>query len=211
MTVLAEALAAAPLIAILRGLDPGRAVEVAEVLAEAGFRVIEVPLNSPSPLTSIERIAGRLGDAAIVGAGTVLTERDMLSVADAGGRIIVAPNMNPALGAATVAKGLAWSPGVMTPSEAFAALDIGAQVLKFFPAEMIPPKAIAAVRAVLPRDALVAAVGGITPDGMAAYRTAGTDAFGLGSALFKPDYTLEEIARRAKQFVEAAAGLWKRQ
>lgn len=211
MTVLAEALAAAPLIAILRGLDPGRAVEVAEVLAEAGFRVIEVPLNSPSPLMSIERIAGRLGDAAIVGAGTVLTERDMLSVADAGGRIIVAPNMNPALGAATVAKGLAWSPGVMTPSEAFAALDIGAQVLKFFPAEMIPPKAIAAMRAVLPRDAVVAAVGGITPDGMAAYRTAGTDAFGLGSALFKQDYTLEEIARRAKQFVEAAAGLGKRQ
>lgn len=207
MIGLEETVKAAPLIAILRGLDPENAAEVAEVLVEAGFRIIEVPLNSPSPLRSIERIARRCGDIGVVGAGTVLTEGDMLSVSDAGGRIIVAPNMNPSLGAATVAKGLAWCPGVMTPSEAFAALDIGASVLKFFPAEAIPPKAVAAMRAVLPPDALVAAVGGITPDGMAAYRNAGTDAFGLGSALFKPDYALDDIARRAKQFVAAAAGL----
>lgn len=210
MTALREALAATPLIAILRGLDPDQAVAVAEGLVDAGFRVIEVPLNSPSPLRSIERIARSVGDRAIVGAGTVLTEADMLSVADAGGRIIVAPNMNPAVGAATVARGLAWCPGVMTPSEAFAALDLGAQVLKFFPADLIPPGAIAAMRAVLPRAALVAAVGGITPEGLAAYRTAGTDAFGLGSALFKPDYALDEIARRAKRFVAAAAELEER-
>lgn len=205
-----EVLARAPLIAILRGLHPDQAVEVAAVLVEAGFRVIEVPLNSPSPLTSIERIARRFGETVIVGAGTVLTEGDMASVADAGGRIIVSPNMNPALGAATVSKGLAWCPGVMTPSEAFAALDIGASVLKFFPAEMIPPKAISAMRAVLPSDALVAAVGGITPEGMGPYRKAGTDAFGLGSALFKPDYALDDIARRAKQFTEAVAALEER-
>lgn len=207
MSELREALAAAPLIAILRGLDPEQAADVAEVLVEAGFRVIEVPLNSPSPLASIERIARCVGDRAIVGAGTVLTMDDMVQVADAGGRIIVAPNMNPVLGAAAVATGLTWCPGVMTPSEAFAALDIGAQVLKFFPAEMIPPKSIAAMRAVLPQDAMVAAVGGITPDGMAAYRNAGTDAFGLGSALFKPDYPLDDIARRARQFFDAALHL----
>jgi 2-dehydro-3-deoxyphosphogalactonate aldolase len=202
MTKLVQALATTPLIAILRGLDPEQAPDVADVLVEAGFRVIEVPLNSPSPLHSIERIAQRVGDTAIVGAGTVLTEKDMLSVADAGGQIIVAPNMNTSLGVVTVRKGLAWCPGVMTPSEAFEALEIGACVLKLFPAEMIPPKAVAAMRAVLPRDALVAAVGGITPD-----RIAGTDAFGLGSALFKPDYALDEIAQRAKRFVHAAAVL----
>jgi 2-dehydro-3-deoxyphosphogalactonate aldolase len=207
MMTLDGALKETPLIAILRGLDPDRATAVAEVLVEAGFRVIEVPLNSPAPLTSIERIARRVGDNALVGAGTVLTETDMASVADAGGRIIVAPNMNPTLGAAAVARGLAWCPGVMTPTEAIAALDIGAQVLKLFPSEMIPPKAVTAMRAVLPREALIAAVGGITPESMAAYRTGGTDAFGLGSALFKPDYTLEDIALRARRFVAAAVDL----
>lgn len=211
MITLPDALAASPLIAILRGLEPARAVETAEVLAEAGFRAIEVPLNSPSALLSIERISHRVGGNALIGAGTVLTEAEMHSVADAGGRIIVAPNMNAALGAATVARGLAWCPGVMTPSEAFAALEIGAGVLKLFPAEMIPPKAVAALRAVLPREALVAAVGGITPDGMAPYCDAGCDAFGLGSALFKPSYSRKDIAERAKRFVAMSAELRPRQ
>lgn len=211
MKELSEALAAVPLIAILRGLDPEQAIAVADVLVEAGFRVIEVPLNSPSPLKSIERIATHVGKAAFVGAGTVLTEKDMRSVADAGGRIIVAPNMNPALGAATVAQGLAWCPGVITPSEAFTALDTGAAMLKFFPAEMIPPDAISAMRAILPRDAQVVAVGGITPGKMSLYRRAGTDGFGLGSALFKPDYPIGDIARRAKEFVAAASALEARQ
>ena len=210
MTAFSDALATSPLIAILRGLDPEKAIAVADVLVEAGFRVIEVPLNSPSPLVSIERIAHRFGETCIVGAGTVLTETDMASVADAGGRIIVAPNMNPALGVAAVGKGLAWCPGVMTPTEAFNALGIGASVLKFFPVEMIPPSGVGAMRAVLPRDAVVAAVGGITPEGMAIYRNAGTDAFGLGSALFKPDYSLDDIARRAKRFVVAAHELEER-
>lgn len=199
-----------PLIAILRGLDPDRAIDVAAVLVEAGFRIIEVPLNSPSPLVSIERIASNFANQAVVGAGTVLSQDDMAAVADAGGRIIVSPNMNPSVGAATVSRGLAWCPGVMTPSEAFAALDIGASVLKFFPAEMIPPKGIAALRAVLPPKAIVAAVGGITPEGMVAYRAAGTDAFGLGSALFKPDYALDDIASRAKQFSDVVSELKER-
>lgn len=211
MYEISEALAAVPLIAILRGLDPDRAIETARVLVDAGFRIIEVPLNSPSPLMSIERIARHFGDRALIGAGTVLTEHDMHAVADAGGRIIVAPNMNPSLGAATVARGLAWCPGVMTPSEAFTALAIGAAVLKFFPAEMIPPPAVAAMRAVLPNNAQVAAVGGITADRMSLYRRAGADAFGLGSALFKPEYPVEEIAQRAKEFVSAASALETRQ
>lgn len=205
-----EALQAVPLIAILRGLEPDQAVDVAAVLVDARFPVIEVPMNSPSPLKSIERIASRFGDKVITGAGTVLTSEAVTSVADAGGRIIVAPNMNPVVGEAAVSRGLAWCPGVMTPSEAFAALELAASVLKFFPAEMIPPRAVSAMRAVLPEGALVAAVGGIKPEDMAAYRSAGTDAFGLGSALFKPDYSLEDIASRAQTFFFAAADLRER-
>ncbi|MEL7345584.1 MAG: 2-dehydro-3-deoxy-6-phosphogalactonate aldolase [Pseudomonadota bacterium] len=196
-----------PLIAILRGLDPDRAIDTAGTLLEAGFRVIEVPLNSPSPLVSIERIAHCFGGDAVIGAGTVLAETDVISVDAAGGRVIVSPNMNPTVGAASVSRGLAWCPGVMTPTEAFAALEHRASVLKLFPAEMIPPKGVAAMRAVLPGDAKVAAVGGIDPDSMASYRKAGCDAFGLGSALFKPSYSLEDIAARAQRFVAEAAML----
>jgi 2-dehydro-3-deoxyphosphogalactonate aldolase len=207
MTLWTDALADNPLIAILRGLHPDRALDVADVLVNAGFRIIEVPLNSPSPLTSIARIAARYGDSTIVGAGTVLTAGAVGDVAGAGGTVIVAPNMNPAVGRAAVAAGLHWCPGVMTPTEAFAALDLGASLLKFFPAELVPPKAIAALRAVLPRDARIAAVGGITPPDMVAYRAAGTDGFGLGSALFKPDYDLPEIAARARSFMAALRDL----
>jgi len=203
MIDLATAFAKNPLIAILRGLEPEKALPVSDTLMEAGFRIIEVPLNSPEPLESIHRIAKRHGAQAIVGAGTVLSVEQVEAVADAGGRIIVSPNMNPDVGRAAVARGLYWCPGVMTPSEAFAALDLGASVLKFFPAEMVPPKAIAAMRAVLPQDAVVAAVGGISPDTMAPYRAAGVNGFGLGSALFKPDYTLDDIGRRARAFTDA--------
>lgn len=203
MSDLATAIAANPLIAILRGLDPDNAGPVSETLIEAGFRIIEVPLNSPQPLVSIARIAERHGQRAIVGAGTVLTSDDVEAVAEAGGRIIVSPNMNTEVGRAAVARGLFWCPGVMTPTEAFAALDIGASVLKFFPAEMVPPAAIAALRAILPRKAIIVAVGGITPETMAPYRAAGVDGFGLGSALFKPGYTLDDIAKRARAFTDA--------
>ena len=207
MIDLATAFASNPLIAILRGLEPENALPVSDTLHASGFRIIEVPLNSPDPFVSIQQIAARHGDGAIVGAGTVLTVGQVETVADAGGRIIVSPNMNPDVGRAAVALGLYWCPGVMTPSEAFAALGLGASVLKFFPAEMVPPKAIAAMRAVLPQDAVVAAVGGISPDNMAQYRAAGVNGFGLGSALFKPVYTLDEIRRRARAFTDALEDL----
>ncbi|WP_424934421.1 2-dehydro-3-deoxy-6-phosphogalactonate aldolase [Amaricoccus macauensis] len=203
MTKWQRALSDNPLIAILRGLDPERAVEAASVLVDAGFRIIEVPLNSPQPLLSIERIAARHGENIVVGAGTVLNPEDVSAVVDAGGDIIVSPNMNPAVGARAEQLAAKWCPGVMTASEAFAALDLGAAVLKFFPAEMIPPKAISALRAVLPKQALVAAVGGITPQTMADYYAAGADSFGLGSALFKPEYDMAELNRRASDFTHA--------
>lgn len=197
------AIAENPLIAILRGLEPERAIDVADVLVEAGFRIIEVPLNSPEPLVSIKRIAEKHGDRVIVGAGTVLTEDDATAVVDAGGQIIVAPNMNPAVGQRSIELGAKWCPGVLTPTEAFSALELGASVLKFFPAEMVSPKAISAMRAVLPKDAIVAAVGGINPENMRIYVDAGANSFGLGSALFKPSYDMPELKQRAVAFVEA--------
>jgi len=203
MIELATAISQNPLIAILRGLTAADAASVSDTLVDAGFRIIEVPLNSPDPLESIAAIAKRHGSQAIVGAGTVLTVDQVDAVADAGGRIIVSPNMNPNVGQAAIARGLYWCPGIVTPSEAFAALEIGASVLKVFPAEMVPPAAIAAMRAVLPKDAIIAAVGGITPETMPPYLAAGVNGFGLGSALFKPDYEIEEIDHRAKAFVEA--------
>lgn len=207
MINLREALTEMPLIAILRGVRPEDAVDVASILVDAGFRVIEVPLNSPSPLVSIERMSERYAGDAIIGAGTVLSETDVKAVASAEGRIIVAPNLSPAVGSASVLAGLDWCPGVMTPSEAFAALDQGATLLKFFPAELIPPEAIGAMRAVLPKDAMIAAVGGVTPERLAEYQRAGTNAFGLGSALFKTGYALDELAERAKRFVASAHAL----
>ncbi len=203
MIDLTAALAENPLIAILRGLEPKNALPVAGELIEAAFRIVEVPLNSPDPLESIARIAKHYGAQAVVGAGTVLTAEQVDAVADAGGRIIVSPNMNPDVGRAAVARDLYWCPGVVTPSEAFAALDLGASVLKFFPAEMVPPTAIAAMRAILPQEAVIAAVGGITPETMAAYQAAGTNGFGLGSALFKPGRALDDIGARARAFTQA--------
>lgn len=209
MISLEAALEENPLIAILRGIEPSNAPAVAGALVDAGFRIIEVPLNSPRPLESIKHIEALHGHRAIVGAGTVLTAHDVHAVADIGGQIIVSPNMNPSVGEAAMERGLAWCPGVCTPTEALSALDIGASVLKFFPAEMVPPAAIRAVRAVLPTDAVVVAVGGITPEAMSAYYVAGTDGFGLGSALFKPSYTIDDIVRRARHFMDALGQLEK--
>lgn len=203
MSLWHRALEENPLIAILRGLDPAKAVDVADVLVDAGFRIIEVPLNSPEPLKSIEAIASKHGQHVIVGAGTVLTEQDVTDVSAAGGTIIVSPNMKPAVGTRALELGARWCPGVLTPTEAFDALELGASVLKFFPAELVPPNAIAAMRAVLPKDAVVAAVGGITPETMRTYSEAGANSFGLGSALFKPSYSVEEIGKRAQSFVAA--------
>ena len=147
------------LIAILRGLTPGRAEAVSDVLVEAGFRCIEVPLNSPKPLSSIEVIARKHGGNTVVGAGTVLNEAEVTEVVNAGGQIIVAPDLNSKVGHRAIALGAKWCPGVLTPSEAFAALELGASILKFFPAELVSPAAIKAIRAVTPREANIAVVG----------------------------------------------------
>lgn len=196
-----DAFAKNPLIAILRGLDPGKAVAVGQALVESGFSVIEVPLNSPEPLRSIELLSEHFGDDVLVGAGTVLASGDVDRVASAGGRIIVAPNLNSAVGSAARSAGLAWCPGVMTPTEAFAALEQGADLLKIFPAELVPPAGVAAMRAVLPAAARIAVVGGISPETMSVYAQAGANGFGLGSGLFKPDYEVSEIAERAGAYV----------
>lgn len=203
MSLWADALTDNPLIAILRGLQPDRAVAVADVLIDAGFRLIEVPLNSPEPIASIEAIAHKHGNFAVIGAGTVLTGQEVTSVVNAGGQLIVAPNMNPEVGKLAVESGAKWCPGVLTPTEAFDALRLGASVLKFFPAELVPPGAISAMRAVLPKETIIATVGGITPATMEDYHRAGSNGFGLGSALFRPEYTLDEIRSRAEAFVAA--------
>lgn len=195
--------AACPLIAIIRGVTPDAVDAVGDALVEAGISIIEVPLNSPDPLASIERLARRLGDAALIGAGTVLTVDQVTQVADAGGRIIVSPCVNPTVVAATVGRGLVSAPGYFTPSEAFAALDAGAHVLKLFPAEAAPPAVVKAQRAVLPREIPLVVVGGITPDAMGPYRAAGADGFGLGSALYRPGQDRAEVAAQARAFVAA--------
>ncbi|ARJ69290.1 2-dehydro-3-deoxy-6-phosphogalactonate aldolase [Paracoccus contaminans] len=203
-----DAFAACPLVAILRGLAPPEAEDIGAALVGAGFRLIEVPLNSPRPLDSIERLARRFGDQAVIGAGTVLDPAEVDALAEAGGRLVVAPNFDPAVAAAAARRGMAYAPGIATPSEAFAALQAGAAMLKLFPAEMIPPAAVKAMRAVLPGAARLVPVGGITPDAMAPYRAAGADGFGLGSALYRPGMGAADVARNAAAFMAAlpAAG-----
>ncbi|MEY4238109.1 MAG: hypothetical protein RL339_710 [Pseudomonadota bacterium] len=192
-----------PLVAILRGLEPGRAGEVGEVLAEAGFDIIEVPLNSPEPLRSIEAIAKRLGSRALVGAGTVLAPEQVNAVAEAGGRLIVSPNSNPRVIARTAALDMVSLPGVLTPTDMFAAIAAGATGLKIFPAELFSAAALKAVRAVLPPALPVYVVGGINASNMSEYLAAGAIGFGMGSALFKPGKPLEQIAANAAAIVAA--------
>lgn len=194
-----------PLVAILRGIAPAEADAVGEALWDAGWRLLEVPLNSPDPLRTIEAMARRYPEA-IVGAGTVRTTDEVLQVHAAGGRLIVSPHFDAAVVKAAVALDMACLPGVMTPTEAFAALAAGASGLKLFPAEMIPPAAVKAVRAVLPADALLFPVGGIAPATMAGYRAAGANGFGIGSAIYKPGMAAHEVARSARAFADAWAG-----
>jgi len=203
MSDLDNALDHLPLVAILRGLQPTRAIEIGEMLVETGFRVIEVPLNSPEPLQSIESLADHLGDRAIIGAGTVLQPTDISDVASAGGRLIVMPHADPALIRQVDHLGLFCVPGVATPTEAFAALKAGADALKMFPAEAMPPAVVKAWRAVIRPPVRLLPVGGITPHSMAAYFDAGASGFGLGSALFKPDLSLSTLAANAEAFVDA--------
>jgi 2-dehydro-3-deoxyphosphogalactonate aldolase len=199
----ADAFARCPLVAILRGIRPDEVEAVGEALIDVGFTLIEVPLNSPDPFASISRLARLVGDRALVGAGTVLTPAEAAQVAAAGGALIVSPNTDPAVIRAAVDAGLAALPGFFTPTEAFAAIAAGASALKLFPAEATAPVALAAMRAVLPRAMPVLAVGGITPSTMAAWRAAGADGFGLGSALYKPGRPAAEVGAAARAFQAA--------
>ena len=199
------AFAACPLVAILRGIQPGEVEAVGTALLDAGITLIEVPLNSPEPWESITRLAALAGDRALVGAGTVLDAESVSRVAAAGGGLVVSPATDPEVIAATRAAGMVSMPGFFTPSEAFAAVRAGAQALKFFPAEAGSPAVLKAMKAVLPRDMPVLAVGGITPDGLGAWAAAGADGFGLGSSLYKPGTTAAAVGEAAARFVAAIA------
>lgn len=194
---------ALPLIAILRGITPLEAPAIATALLDAGISQIEVPLNSPDPLESIAALARGFGDRALIGAGTVLTLQDVADVADAGGALIVSPNCNVDVIAATKARGMQSWPGVFTPTEAFAALDAGADGLKLFPGSMAGPSGLAAMRAILPKGTKVFAVGGAGPENFGDWIAASADGFGLGSALYKPGLTAAEVGARARTIVDA--------
>jgi 2-dehydro-3-deoxyphosphogalactonate aldolase len=201
----AAAVGANPLVAILRGLDPSEAIPVGEALQAAGWNLIEVPLNSPSPLQSIAAMAKAFPQA-LVGAGTVLHPDQVHEVYKAGGRLVVAPNFNAEVVHEAVNLGMVCLPGVFTATEAFGALAAGATGLKLFPAEMMQPPAIKALRAVLPAAALLLPVGGITAGNMAAYRSAGANGFGIGSALYKPGMSPSQVGENALAFKAAWAG-----
>lgn len=200
------AMARMPLVAILRGLKPDEAVAVGNVLAQAGICIIEVPLNSPAPLDSIARLAQALGDDCLIGAGTVLYADDVDAVAQAGGRLIVSPNTDTAVIGRAVNQGLTAMPGVATASEVFNALSAGARYLKLFPASTYGPGHVKALRAVLPADAHMLAVGGVGADAMAQWRAAGTAGFGIGGELYRPGMTPAGVGEKARALVAA----WRR-
>lgn len=191
-----------PLIAILRGVQPDEVVAVGRALSEAGFRLLEVPLNSPQPFESIRRLTDALDDAHLIGAGTVMTPRHVEQLADAGGRLVVMPHADPEVIRAAKAVDMVCTPGVATPTEAFAALDAGADGLKLFPAGQIGPAGLKAWRAVLPADVAVLPVGGIHADNMTPWVAAGARGFGIGSALYQPGTPIEELARRGHAFAQ---------
>ena len=196
-----------PLVAILRGLTPTEAEPVAHTLYQAGFRLIEVPLNSPDPFTSIARIRQCLPDDALVGAGTVLEASDVSRLQAIGGELVVMPHADTSVISAAKALGLISMPGIVTPTEALAALKAGANALKLFPAELVTPAIMKAMRPILPKGTRLFPVGGITPDTMAPFLATGASGFGLGSALYSPGVSLAQLSRQAECFVAA----WKAQ
>lgn len=201
--MLKQAMAQNGLIAILRGLRPEESVAIGEVLYSAGFRIIEVPLNSPQPYDSIRLLRNSLPADCVVGAGTVLTEEQVGLVKAAGGQLIVMPHSDAKVLRAAKQAGLYLAPGVVTPTEAFAALAEGADVLKLFPAELMNPGVVKALLAVLPKGTALVPVGGISPDNMKPFLDAGVVGFGLGSGLFKSGMTVEQVAQSARNYVEA--------
>jgi 2-dehydro-3-deoxyphosphogalactonate aldolase len=190
-----------PLVAIIRGVTPADAEAIGAAVQEGGIRIIEVPLNSPEPLKSIELLASKFGDSMLVGAGTVLCTQQVLEVKEAGGRIIVSPDANADVIAAAAEAELVSSPGYFTPSEAFAAIRAGAHALKLFPAEGASPALLKAQLAVIPRDVPVLAVGGIKPDNMRPWLDAGATGFGLGGGLYKPGQSAAETLDKARAYV----------
>jgi 2-dehydro-3-deoxyphosphogalactonate aldolase len=195
-----------PLVAILRGVTPDAVVSIGEALVDAGFAIIEVPLNSPDPLESIRRLTQRFSDEILIGAGTVTTPRQVDDIVRAGGRLVVMPHGDGDVVRAAKGAGLACIPGIATPTEAFAALANGADALKLFPAEMLTPAVLKSMRAVLPAETRLLPVGGISPGSMAAYVAAGAAGFGLGSALYRRGDDAGRVAANARDFVEA----WRR-
>jgi 2-dehydro-3-deoxyphosphogalactonate aldolase len=191
------------LVAILRGVKPDEAEGIVAALIESGFELIEVPLNSPEPFLSIERLCKRFGGDVLIGAGTVLSAAECAQVADVGGRLMVSPNVDADVLAMAQARGLVSMPGVFSPTEALLALRCGASALKFFPASVLGPTGIAAQLAVLPTDVVVGAVGGVSDKNLASYVAAGIRAFGLGSSLYRPGMTAEEVRATARASVRA--------
>jgi 2-dehydro-3-deoxyphosphogalactonate aldolase len=194
---------ACPLVAIIRGVTPDEAEPTARAIFDAGIRIIEVPLNSPEPLRSIERIAAALGEKAVIGAGTVLDPLDVGRVRDAGGTLIVSPNTQAQVIQATVEAGMVSCPGMFTPTEAFTALAAGAHLLKYFPGEAASPKVLKALRAVLPKQVPVVVTGGVTIESIPAWLDAGANGAGLGSGLYKPGQDPAVTAQKARDFVAA--------
>lgn len=201
--LLAGAMRHCGLVAILRGVQPGEVVAIGQALYGAGFRVIEVPLNSPEPLASIRALRDALPADALIGAGTVIRPEDCAAVTSAGGQIVVMPHSDAAVIRAAKVAGMACAPGVATLTEAYAALAAGADVLKLFPAEALAPAVLKAWRAVLRPPVALLPVGGITPGSIAAYAQAGASGFGLGSALYKPGDSATDVARHAADFMQA--------
>lgn len=201
-----EKLAALPLIAILRGITPDESLAVGDALVSAGFGIIEVPLNSPDPLISIARMAKHLAGRAVIGAGTVYRVADVDAVHQAGGTLIVSPNCNSAVIARSKELGLISAPGIFTPTEAMTALDAGADVLKLFPGEALNPTIVRGMNAVLPKGTRLVLVGGVTPDTPKQWKDAPIAGYGIGSALYKPGLTAQEVGARARAFVAGVRG-----